>query len=73
MGNTYENWMHTTFNSIANDDSEMRANLNYKKFSISKIGFLIKYKLLSKLLKRKKIMKLLLVKKGLTKEQAKTY
>jgi len=73
MGNTYEDWMDATFSSIANDDSELQANLNYKKVSISKIGFLIKYKLLSKLLKRKKIMKLLLVKKGLTKEQAKTY
>jgi len=73
MGNTYEDWMKLAFDAIPEENIVLVKNLNYPKTAISKIGFLIKYKLFSKLLSRKKIMTRLLIKKGLSETAAKTY
>jgi len=73
MGNTYESWMDAAFKDIKKEPSVLSKDLNYKKVHISKIGFLIQYKLFSKLLAYKKIMTWLLVRKGLSKTEAKSY
>ena len=73
MGNIYENWMHETFEKIHQEQFVPNNALQYPKNKISKITFSFGYQLFSKLLSKKKIMKWLLIKKGLSPLAVKNY
>lgn len=73
MGNVYEDWMESAFGKIIQENPYLTHDLNYRKTNTSRIGFLIRYHLLAKLMSRRKITNKLLIWKGLPKTAAKTY
>lgn len=73
LGNISEPWMEDVFLSLRQNDFKLTNDLKYKKIETSKLQFYIKYTLFSRFLKNKKIMKKLLMWKGLSKEAVKNY
>jgi len=73
LGNIDEPWMEDVFLSLRQNDFKLTNDLKYKKIETSKLQFYIKYTLFSRFLKNKKIMKKLLMWKGLSKEAVKNY
>jgi len=73
MGNTYEDWMETAFSKIQNDDAEPGFSFQYKETKISRLYFLMTYRLFAKLMSKKKIVQQFLIRKGLPKSAAKNY
>lgn len=73
LGNVSEPWMQNTLNDLKFNDEVFDINFNFKSIKVTNIEFWFKNTIFPKLIYRKKLRRLFLRYKGLTKQQAINY